>query len=233
MKSTHILFLGAPGSGKGTQCKKLQDELKVPHLSTGDLLREGIEEKKAPCLQAKQYMDNGSLVPDELMIAIFQERLSMPDCQLGFILDGFPRTLPQAQSLDHLLQKLMLPLNCAIYLAVPDNVLIERLSGRLSCSRPSCGAVYHIKTAPPKRPGICNLCGSELKQRTDDTGEVVAERLKVYKKQTEPLIDYYGKRGILRQINGNRSQIEIYMDIMKTLQSYEQDSHQRIESITP
>ena len=134
MKPTHILFLGAPGSGKGTQCKKLQNEFKVPHLSTGDLLRQGIEEKQAACLEAKQYMDSGSLVPDELMIAIFQERLSMPDCQIGFILDGFPRTLTQAQSLDRSTAKLMLPLNCAIYLLVPDNIIIERLSGRLSCS---------------------------------------------------------------------------------------------------
>src|ERR1700733_6872824 len=141
MQINHILFLGAPGSGKGTQCKKLQSEIKVPHLSTGDLLREGIEKKQSACLEAKQYMDTGSLVPDELMIAIFQERLSMPDCQIGFILDGFPRTLPQAQSLDNLLQRLMLPLDCAIYLLVPDNILIERLSGRLSCSQSSCGAV--------------------------------------------------------------------------------------------
>ena len=218
MKPTHIIFLGAPGSGKGTQCKKLQVELKVPHLSTGDLLRQGIEEKQPACLEAKQYMDKGSLVPDELMIAIFQERLSMPDCQIGFILDGFPRTLQQAQSLDGLLEKLMLPLNSAIYLEVPDNVLIERLSGRLSCSKTSCGAVYHAKTAPSKVPGICDVCGSALKQRSDDSSDVVAERLRVYKRQTEPLIDYYKQQGILRQINGNRSQNEIYADIIQNLQ---------------
>jgi adenylate kinase len=218
MKPTHILFLGAPGSGKGTQCKKLQKELQVPHLSTGDLLRQGIEEKRPASLQAKQYMDTGSLVPDELMIAIFQERLSMPDCQIGFILDGFPRTLPQAQSLDHLLEKLMLPLNSAVYLAVPDNIIIERLSGRLSCSSTGCGAIYQIKAAPPKVPGICDVCGSKLIQRSDDKADVVAERLNVYKRQTEPLINYYRQQGILREIDGNRSQNEIYGDIIKSMQ---------------
>jgi adenylate kinase len=217
MKSTHVIFLGAPGSGKGTQCKKLQNELKVPHLSTGDILRQGIEQNQTACLEAKQYMDTGALVPDELMIAIFQQRLSMPDCQIGFILDGFPRTSVQAESLDRLLEKLMLPLNCAIYLAVPDNILVERLSGRLSCSNPSCGAIYHMKTAPPKVPGICDLCGSALKQRADDKPEVVAERLKAYKAQTAPLIDYYKTRGILRQINGEHTPSEIYTEIIQNL----------------
>lgn len=217
MKTTHILFLGAPGSGKGTQCRLLQQELKVPHLSTGDILRQGIADKQADCLQAKEYVESGNLVPDELMIAIFQQRLSMPDCQIGFILDGFPRTLRQAESLDRLLEKLMLPLNSAFYLAVPDNVLIERLAGRLSCSNPGCGAIYHIKTAPPKVPGICDRCGSPIKLREDDKPEVVTERLKTYKKQTEPLIDYYRNRGILRQINGNRSTNEIFAELMQTL----------------
>ncbi len=217
MKSTHILFLGAPGSGKGTQCKRLQTELKVPHLSTGDLLRQGIEEKKPICLRAKEYMDSGSLVPDDLMIEIFQERLSMPDCQIGFILDGFPRTLQQAENLDRLLEKLMLPLNSAFYLAVPDNVIIERLSGRLSCSDPQCGAIYQAQTTPTKVAGICDICGNPVKQRPDDKPEVVAERLKAYKRSTEPLIEFYRKRGTLREINGNRSPNEIYADIIKNL----------------
>lgn len=230
MKPVYILFLGPPGSGKGTQCKKLQMDLKLPHLSTGDLLRQGIEEKKPFCLKAKQYMDSGTLVPDELMIAIFQERLSMPDCRQGFILDGFPRTLPQAESLDHLLKQLNLPLNWAFYLVVPDAVIIERLSGRLSCV--NCGAVYHIKTAPPKLPGVCNVCGGELKKRSDDAAEVVAERLRTYKELTTPLINYYKMKSILVEIDGTPSQDEIYAQILHKLQSAEKNkAEQRLTTI--
>lgn len=213
-----ILFIGAPGSGKGTQCARLKDQLQVPHLSTGELLRRGIAEKWDACLEAKQYMDSGALVPDMLMIAIFQERLSAEDCRSGFILDGFPRTLPQAESLDVMLQDIALPLKSVFYLVVTDQLIIERLTGRLTCSQPTCGAIYHIKTAPPKASGVCDICGSPLKQRSDDRPEVLAERLKVYKQSTAPLIDYYKKRGILFEIDGAGSQEEIHAAISQKLQ---------------
>ncbi len=210
---TRILFLGPPGSGKGTQCKRLRAELGLPHLSTGDILRHGIGDGKEECLKAKTYIDSGNLVPDDLMIAIIKERLAQPDCKKGFILDGFPRTLPQARSLDDTLARLKLPLSCVFNLVVDDEVIIERIAGRLNCGNSACGAVYHIKNSPPKIPGICDVCGNPLQQRSDDRADIVKERLKVYKELTAPLIGYYRERRLLTDIDGSRSQDEIYADI--------------------
>lgn len=216
---SRILFLGAPGSGKGTQCKHLKAELGLPHLSTGDILRQGILDGKPKCLQAKSYIDSGNLVPDDLITEIFKERLLLPDCSHGFILDGFPRTLPQAESLNVMLKELHLPLKCVFYLVVDDQLIIERTTGRLGCINPKCGAVYHIKNARPKVDDVCDICGGELKQRDDDNAQIVAERLKVYKEQTAPLIKYYKDQGMLQEINGARSQDEVYSDIINGLRS--------------
>ncbi len=214
-----ILFLGPPGSGKGTQCKRLKAELGLPHLSTGDILRQGIVDGKAECLKAKTYVDSGNLVPDDLMILIIRERLAQSDCHRGFILDGFPRTLPQAKSLDDMLVSLKLPLSCVFNLVVNDEVIVERIAGRLNCSNAKCGAVYHKKNAPPKVLGICDICGSPLQQRSDDLPDIVKERLKVYKELTAPLIGYYTERKLLTEIDGSRSQDEIYADIMRNLET--------------
>ncbi len=219
MLDARILFLGPPGSGKGTQCKHLHAELGLPHLSTGDILRHGIEEGKPACLQAKSYIDKGNLVPDNLITSIFKERFMMPDCGHGFILDGYPRTVPQAESLDGMLKELRLPLTCVFYLMVDDQLIIERTTGRLSCSNSKCGAVYHIKNSPPQVAGICDVCGSVLKQRSDDNVEIVTERLKVYKEQTAPVIQYYRDKGVLQEINGARSQEEIYTDLIGGIRS--------------
>ena len=213
-----ILFLGPPGSGKGTQCKRLKAELGLPHLSTGDILRQGIGNGKSECLKAKSYIDSGNLVPDDLMISIIKERLAQADCQKGFILDGFPRTLPQAESLDDMLAKLRLSLNCVFNLVVDDELILERTAGRLNCGNAKCGAVYHVKYSPPKISGICDICGNPLEQRDDDRPDIVTERLKVYKELTAPLIGYYKERDMLTEIDGSRSQDEIYAEIMRNLE---------------
>lgn len=219
LMDARILFLGPPGSGKGTQCKRLKAELGLPHLSTGDMLRQGISLGKPECLEAKTYIDKGNLVPDEVMISIIRTRLAEPDCRKGFILDGFPRTLPQAESLDALLKQMHLSLSGVFNLLVSDEIIIERTTGRLSCSNAKCGAVYHIKYSPPKQAGICDVCGGVLQQRTDDRLDVVQERLKVYKAQTAPLIDYYKQKGTLIEIDGSETKDVIYADIMQHLES--------------
>jgi adenylate kinase len=213
-----ILFLGPPGSGKGTQCKRLRAELGLPHLSTGDILRQGIGDGKAECLKAKDYIDSGNLVPDDLMVSIIKERLSHPDCHRGFILDGFPRTLPQATILDQILEQLHASLNCVLNLVVDDELILERTTGRLSCGNSKCGAVYHVKYSPPKISGICDVCGNPLQQRSDDRPDIVKERLKVYKELTAPLIGYYQERGLLFDFDGSKNPDEIYTEILKYLE---------------
>ncbi len=214
-----ILFLGPPGSGKGTQCKRLHAELGLPHLSTGDILRNGIGDNKPECLKAKSFIDSGNLVPDDLMISIIKARLAQPDCHRGFILDGFPRTLVQAKSLDEMLTQLRLSLSCVFNLLVNDELIVERTTGRLSCGNAKCGAVYNVKYSPPKVSGICDVCGNPLQKRTDDSPDIVKERLKVYKEMTAPLIGYYKEHGKLIEIDGSRSQDEIYADIMHNLET--------------
>jgi adenylate kinase len=212
-----ILFLGAPGAGKGTQCKRLSKHLDLAHLSSGDLLREAVKEGTPTGLKAKSYMDKGVLVPDEVLIAMFEEKLARPECAKGFILDGFPRNLAQAGSLDQLLEKLNKQLTVVINMQVDFNLLTERICGRRTCGNKECGSTYHIKFMPPKKDDICDVCGSALTKRSDDNEEVVRNRLKVYEKETEPLIEYYDARLILRTIDGQGDVDEIFSDILRTI----------------
>lgn len=212
-----ILFLGAPGAGKGTQCKRLSKHLDLAHLSSGDLLREAVKEGTPTGMKAKSFMDKGMLVPDEVLIAMFEEKLARPECAKGFILDGFPRNLAQAGSLDELLEKLNKQLTVVINMQVDFNLLTERICGRRTCGNKECGTTYHIKFMPPKKDDICDACGSALTKRSDDNEEVVRNRLSVYEKETAPLINYYDSRLILRTIDGDGDVDEIFSDILRTI----------------
>lgn len=196
-----IVFLGPPGSGKGTQAQRLAEFLRVPVISTGDLLRTEMAEGTPLGTQAKEFMHRGALVPDPLVREILERRLDQPDCERGFILDGFPRTLAQARALEALLAAQGRPLEAVFDLEVADAVLIERFSGRRVC--PHCGQVYHLQTRPPRREGTCDQCGHPLRQRADDTPETVRTRLQVYHQATEPLIHFYTERGLLHRIDGS------------------------------
>ncbi len=199
----NLILLGAPGSGKGTLAKKIVTEHNLAHISTGDLLREAVKNGTALGLQAKGYMDSGKLVPDSLVIDLISERLAKPDAAKGFALDGFPRTVPQAQALDQLLEKLKLTLDQVILLEVGIDAVVQRMAGRLNCAQ--CGAVFHTKNIPPKKNGICDNCGAALYQREDDKEETVRKRFQVYMEQTSPLINYYKKVGKLIAIDGSIS----------------------------
>jgi adenylate kinase len=212
-----ILFLGAPGAGKGTQCKRLSAKLSLPHLSSGDLLREAVKDGTLAGVAAKSFMDKGVLVPDNILIDMFRERLSSPSCANGFILDGFPRNIAQAKALDVLLEDLKAQLNCVINLEVDDRFLSDRITGRRTCGNKTCAAVYHLKFAPPKVEGICDLCGSALTQRSDDKEELVMARLKTYREQTEPLIEYYDSKKVLHTVSGEGEPDQIFDAILKTL----------------
>lgn len=211
----NLIFFGPPGAGKGTQAKKLVTDLQLLHLSTGDMLREAIRQGTELGKQAKPLMDAGKLVPDELVIGIVRERLSKPDAKNGFILDGFPRTIPQAEALERALADVGQKVDHVISLEVPEAELVERLSGRRSC--PKCGAVYHVVSSPPKQAGICDKDGSELIQRDDDREDKVQHRLHVYSDQTSPLKAWYEKRGVLRSIPGVGSPDGIYAAIRKSI----------------
>lgn len=212
-----ILFLGAPGAGKGTQCKRLAAKLSLPHLSSGDLLREAVKAGTPAGVSAKEFMDKGVLVPDEVLIKMFGEKLSSPACKGGYILDGFPRNLAQAKSLDELLASLNSNLSTVINLEVDDSLLTERICGRWTCSNKSCAAVYHVKFAPPKAEGKCDVCESDLSQRADDKEELVKARLNTYREQTEPLIDYYTQKKVLVTIQGEGDQDDIFNNILQSL----------------
>jgi len=212
-----ILFLGAPGAGKGTQCKRLSAKLNLPHLSSGDLLREAVKAGTPAGVQAKDYMDKGLLVPDEVLIKMFGEKLSAPECKNGFILDGFPRNLAQAKSLDELLVSLNSGLSTVINLDVDDSLLTERICGRWTCSNKACAAVYHVKFAPPKVQSKCDLCDSDLTQRADDKEELVKARLNTYREQTEPLIQYYTEKKLLKTVQGEGDQEAIFDNLLQSL----------------
>ena len=186
-----IILLGPPGSGKGTQADKIRDMLKIPHISTGDMLREAIKNNSPIGKEVKQYLDSGKLVPDETIIKLISQRTNQTDCEKGFILDGFPRTINQAKGLDLILNQMKRKIDKVINLAVSEEILVERLSGRRTCSK--CGAPYHIKYKPPEKENICNKCGGELYQRDDDKPETIKQRFQVYQQQTAPLLDYYKK----------------------------------------
>jgi len=212
----NIIFLGPPGAGKGTQAKILVEKYGIPQISTGDMLREHVKKGTELGKKAKEYMDKGQLVPDEIILSMVKERLSQPDAQKGFILDGFPRTVAQAEALDKMLEEMGRKIEYVLALIVPDDELVERLTGRRTCK--NCGMMYHIKFKPPKVDGKCDVCGGELYQRPDDNEETVRNRLKVYHESTAPLIEYYKKKGVLFEIDGTKSIEEITQEIINILE---------------
>jgi len=195
-----VVLLGPPGAGKGTQAKLLEDRFAARQISTGDILRKAVAEQTPLGKQASEYIRRGELVPDRLIIDLVADRLKEKDCEQGFVLDGFPRTIAQAQSLEEILKKMGRGLDCVLSVQVPDKLIVERLSGRRTCK--GCGALYHLVFDPPKTVGTCNRCGGELFQRDDDREETVTNRLKVYDDQTAPLVSYYRERSLLREIDG-------------------------------
>ncbi|GAB6064402.1 adenylate kinase [Deferrisoma palaeochoriense] len=211
-----LILLGPPGAGKGTQAKRLIERYGIPQISTGDILRAAVRDGTELGRKAKEYMDAGKLVPDEVVIGIIEERLQEPDCAKGFILDGFPRTVPQADALKGVLGKLGQAIDHVVSIEVPDEDLVERLTGRRTCRK--CGAMYHVKFSPPAKEGVCDKCGGELYQRDDDREETIRSRLKVYHEQTAPLVEYYEKAGLLRRIPGQGSVDEIYQRILEVLE---------------
>ena len=212
-----IVMLGAPGAGKGTQAKKIAAKYAVPHISTGDIFRANIKEGTELGLKAKQYMDQGLLVPDELTVDLVIDRLSQDDCKKGYILDGFPRTIPQAEALDAALAKRGEKMDFAIDVDVPDENIISRMSGRRACT--GCGATYHIVYNPSKKGDVCEVCGETLILRDDDKPETVQKRLTVYHDQTQPLIDYYTGQNILKTVDGTQDMNDVFAAITEILEA--------------
>ena len=210
-----IIMLGAPGAGKGTQAKQIAAKYGIPHISTGDIFRANIKNGTELGKKAKEYMDQGLLVPDELTCDLVMDRISQEDCKDGFVLDGFPRTIPQAEALDAALEKKGDKMDYAIDIEVEDENIIRRMSGRRACL--NCGATYHVVTIPPKKEGICDVCGRELVLRDDDQPETVKKRLDVYHEQTQPLIDYYKKQNILKSVNGMEPMETVFANIVAIL----------------
>lgn len=210
-----IIMLGAPGAGKGTQAKQIADKYSIPHISTGDIFRANIKNGTELGKKAKQYMDQGALVPDELTCDLVMDRIQQDDCKNGFVLDGFPRTIPQAEALDAALEKINEKMDYAIDVDVPDENIVNRMSGRRACL--NCGATYHLISIPPKVEGICDRCGSEIVLREDDKPETVQKRLKVYHEQTQPLFDYYKNQGILKSVDGTQPMDEVFKAIVTIL----------------
>jgi adenylate kinase len=210
----NIVLFGPPGSGKGTQAKMLAEKYEIPHISTGDILRDNLKNKTTLGLEAKSYMDKGELVPDNVLIGIIKDRLSQPDCASGFLLDGYPRTLLQADALSEILSAMGKKLDVVLNIGVPDAELIKRLAGRRMCT---CGASYHVLFNPPKQEGICDLCGNPLYHRDDDKEEAILNRLDVYKNQTQPLIDYYTADGLMVTVNGAATILEVFDEICRAL----------------
>lgn len=198
----NVIFMGPPGAGKGTQAERIVAEFKIPHISTGDIFRAAISQGTPLGVQAKAYLDQGLLVPDEITIGIVKERLQQPDCQNGFLLDGFPRTISQAEALDQMLASMDNRIDHVINLTVDRNLLLARLTGRRICK--NCGATYHVLFNPPRTENVCDKCSGELYQRSDDTEEKVGTRLDEYENKTAPLLQYYKEKGLLRQVNGEQ-----------------------------
>ncbi|MDY0266113.1 MAG: adenylate kinase [Methanimicrococcus sp.] len=212
-----IILFGPPGAGKGTQAQKLSQKYGIPQISTGDILRANVKEGTALGLEAKTYMDNGELVPDSVLIGIIKDRLLQSDCKNGFLLDGYPRTVPQADALADILNEIQKPIDAVINIVVPNDVLVGRLSGRWMSS---CGASYHTVFNPPQKEGVCDSCGDALFQRPDDTSEAVLNRLDVYQKQTAPLVDYYDKKGLLKNIDGTKEIDAVFNEIDQIVASF-------------
>lgn len=211
----NLILLGPPGAGKGTQSRRLSENLKIPQVSTGDLLREARARKTPLGIKAEGYMTSGKLVPDDLVIAMIRERLKEVDCRLGVILDGFPRTVAQSEALDRTLAENGSKIDHVIALEVDRDEVVQRLSGRRQCQ--SCGENFHLNFHPPRAEGICDRCGGNLFQRDDDREEVIRKRLEVYEKETAPVVGYYRKKGVLKNVRGSGSIEEIYKEIMKAL----------------
>lgn len=210
-----VIMLGAPGAGKGTQAKQIADKYSIPHISTGDIFRANIKNGTELGKKAKTFMDQGLLVPDELVVELVADRIQQDDCKNGFVLDGFPRTIPQAEALDAALEKINEKMDYAIDIDVPDENIITRMSGRRACL--NCGATYHIVSIPTKVEGICDRCGSSVVLRDDDKPETVKKRLEVYHEQTQPLIDYYKKKEILKTVNGVQPMEDVFKAIVEIL----------------
>ena len=210
-----IVMLGAPGAGKGTQAKMIAAKYQIPHISTGEIFRANIKNGTELGKKAKSYMDQGLLVPDELTVDLVIDRLAQDDCKNGYILDGFPRTIPQAEALDAALAKLGEKMDYAIDVDVPDENIVSRMSGRRACT--GCGATYHIVYNPSKKGECCEVCGEKLILRDDDKPETVQKRLNVYHEQTQPLIDYYTKQSILRTVDGTQDMNDVFAEIVKIL----------------
>lgn len=211
----NLVLMGLPGAGKGTQAEKIIDKYAIPHISTGDMFRAAIKEETELGLKAKSFMDKGELVPDEVTIGIVRERLSKDDCKNGFLLDGFPRTVAQAEALENILSSLGKRLDYVINIEVDREILTERLTGRRICE--NCGATYHLVFNPPKTEGVCDKCGGPLYQRPDDNAETVGNRLDVNMKQTRPLLDFYEGKGYLRNVNGQQDIHQVFADIDQLL----------------
>lgn len=212
----NLVLMGLPGAGKGTQAERIVDKYHIPHISTGDMFRAAIKEGTELGLKAKSFMDKGELVPDEVTIGIVRERLSKKDCEDGFLLDGFPRTVPQAEALEAILSDLNKQIDFCVNIQVDKNILMERLTGRRICK--NCGATYHLVFNPPASPGVCDRCGGELYQRADDNEDTVQNRLEVNIKQTQPLLDFYEQKGYLRTINGQQDINKVFADIENLLE---------------
>lgn len=210
-----IIMLGAPGAGKGTQAQRIAKDYGIPHISTGDIFRKNLKEETPLGLEAKTYMDRGALVPDDLTIRMLLARIGEADCRNGYVLDGFPRTVPQAEKLTEVLAQTGEKVDFALDVTVPDENIVERMSGRRSC--PGCGRTYHIVYAAPQKEGVCDSCGAALVLRADDAPETVLKRLAVYHEQTEPLIAYYEGQGVLRRIDGTVSMEDVYAQIVALL----------------
>jgi len=211
----NLLIMGPPGAGKGTQAEILARELQITNISTGDMFREAIRQGTEMGKKAKEYMDMGELVPDSVVVGITRERLSQPDCARGFLLDGFPRTVVQAEALEDMLEDMGISLDGVINIAVPREKLLERLTGRRICRK--CGASYHIRYNKPKVENKCDACGGELYQRSDDNEAIVNNRLDIYESKTEPLIEYYAERRLLKNINGDQDIKKVLADILASL----------------
>ncbi len=212
-----IIMLGAPGAGKGTQAKMLAEKYDIPHISTGDIFRANIKNGTELGTKAKEYMDKGLLVPDELVVDLVVDRFKQDDCKNGYVLDGFPRTIPQAESLDAALEQINDKVDFAVNVEVPDENIIRRMSGRRACV--ACGATYHIVHIPTKVEGICDKCGEELILREDDKPETVKKRLDVYHEQTQPLIDYYEGKNVLAEVDGTKDMNEVFDSIVNILEA--------------
>ncbi|ADE67272.1 MULTISPECIES: adenylate kinase [Priestia] len=216
----NLVLMGLPGAGKGTQAEKIVEHYDIPHISTGDMFRAAIKEGTQLGLKAKSFMDQGNLVPDEVTIGIVRERLNKQDCENGFLLDGFPRTVAQAEALETITKELNKQIDYVINIDVDQSILMERLTGRRICK--DCGATYHLVFNPPAKEGVCDKCGGELYQRADDNAETVSTRLSVNVKQSQPLLDFYQEKGYLRNINGNQDINIVFEDVRQLLAGVKQ-----------